>query len=1129
MANYTLRDVERNLDRLFVERGRSYVAEGRVSELAPGEGRDTLTGLVQGTAYDPYKVSIQVVAGNTGANIYGVCSCPMHVNCKHVAAVLLANLHDGGRTLSEQRRLARRGGADISAPHVAIPPIPAQKLAPPSVRNEIEPIPNALQAWLNRVKQSGEARADATSATSRSPTRLLYLLRLDPYFAGRRLVVQTVTARLLKSGGYSAPRSWSNARAAVHQPAGFVTPEDVRMLRLLLIDAPNAYGDSFHLAGSNASDLLRELVATGRCFWAEPQGDPLRLGAPRPGAMRWQFDPMGAQHIAIDTAPDSSTFLPIAPPWYIDLAHGQCGPIELAVPPETAELLANVPPVAPNQVELVRTSLKSLESAESLPLPSVPSQEERTAKTVTPCLHFASFVIYGMRSFRSNPLGEILDVATLTFDYDGVTVTRDSPSITTTFRDGKILRMPRAPKIEKAAHVRLEQCGFAHAMYGVHAVPSEHKHDYVLGNANEWLQFIGAELPKLEREGWRIEFDENFRFRLAQMSEWSAHVEPTGRDWFDFRIEAQIDGKQSDLMPIVLGAMRNEPKLVAALGDAKYGDDEHVLIKLQDGRLLPVPIGRLRGVFTVLHELLDAPVARSARLSRLDAARLAHLEAKAGLRWQGGEEVRALGKRLAQFEGIEPVAPPQDFGASLRPYQADGLSWLQFLRKFDLNGILADDMGLGKTVQALAHILLEKQAGRLDCPALVVAPTSVLPNWRAEAQRFAPQLRVHVSHGLERKSSFDQLAGADIVLTTYPLLLRDKEVLLKETFHLVILDEAQVIKNAQTQAARIVSSLKARHRLCMTGTPLENHLGELWSLFHFLMPGFLGDTQAFRRAYRTPIEKHSDQLRRESLARRIKPFILRRTKEQVAAELPAKSEMLRSVELGAAQRDLYETVRLSMHERVRAEIAARGLQQSHIIVLDALLKLRQICCDPRLLKIDAAKKVKESAKLQLLMEMLPELLDEGRKVLLFSQFTSMLALVEEQLNAQGIRYVKLTGETKNRAQPVKAFQNGEVDLFLISLKAGGTGLNLTAADTVIHYDPWWNPAVENQATDRAHRIGQDKPVFVYKLIVAGSVEEKISALQQSKAELAASLLDGAEKGGAALTAEDIAALFEPMT
>jgi SNF2 family DNA or RNA helicase len=574
--------------------------------------------------------------------------------------------------------------------------------------------------------------------------------------------------------------------------------------------------------------------------------------------------------------------------------------------------------------------------------------------------------------------------------------------------------------------------------------------------------------------------------------------------------------------------LRARPELLTAKAQRESTKPGSLYLQLDDGRLLPVPLARLQPMISILHELLDAPPAGSVRLSRLDAVRLADLERDADLHWEGGTDLRAFGKRLADFDGIRTVPAPADFHAQLRPYQEQGLAWLQFLREYGLGGILADDMGLGKTVQALAHLLIEKQSGRLDRPALVVAPTSVLPNWKAEAARFAPQLRVHVSHGLKRKTFFAQIAAHDIVLTTYPLLARDQEALMGHEFHLVILDEAQQIKNAQTQAARVVSQLKARNRLCLTGTPLENNLGELWSLFNFLMPGLLGDAATFRRLYRTPIEKHGDEARRNSLARRLRPFLLRRTKEQVAQELPAKTEIVRPIELAGAQRDLYETVRASMHERVRTEIAARGLAQSHIIVLDALLKLRQVCCDPRLVKIDSAKKVKESAKLELLLEMLEELLPEGRRILLFSQFTSMLELIERELAARQVAYVKLTGDTRDRATPVRRFQDGKVPLFLVSLKAGGTGLNLTAADTVIHYDPWWNPAVERQATDRAHRIGQNKPVFVYKLIVSGSVEEKIAALQASKAALAAGILGEGGPAGLPLTAEDVKALFEPL-
>jgi SNF2 family DNA or RNA helicase len=383
-------------------------------------------------------------------------------------------------------------------------------------------------------------------------------------------------------------------------------------------------------------------------------------------------------------------------------------------------------------------------------------------------------------------------------------------------------------------------------------------------------------------------------------------------------------------------------------------------------------------------------------------------------------------------------------------------------------------------------------------------------------------------HGPQRRQYFDAIADYDLVLTTYPLLTRDQDALLQHPYYFLILDEAQVIKNPNTRASRLVRQLEARYRLCLTGTPLENHLGELWSLFDFLLPGLLGDAKQFRRVLRNPIEKQGDEAASRRLAQRIRPFMLRRTKQEVVSELPPKTEMVRGVELEGAQRDLYESIRLAMHERVRRAVADQGLARSHIVVLDALLKLRQVCCDPRLVKLDSAGRVKHSAKLEMLMELLPEMIEEGRRVLLFSQFTGMLKLIEDTVRQAGVDFVKLTGRTRDRATPVERFQGGEAPLFLISLKAGGVGLNLTAADTVIHYDPWWNPAVERQATDRAHRIGQDNQVFVYKLITLGTVEEKIQAMQARKQALADSLFDRSGGMQASWTDADLDLLFEPL-
>ncbi|MFI0348824.1 MAG: DEAD/DEAH box helicase, partial [Chthoniobacterales bacterium] len=485
---------------------------------------------------------------------------------------------------------------------------------------------------------------------------------------------------------------------------------------------------------------------------------------------------------------------------------------------------------------------------------------------------------------------------------------------------------------------------------------------------------------------------------------------------------------------------------------------ESVFAELPNGRYIKLPAERLRNILNIFIELYDSESLsddNKLRLSKLHAVRLQELEHAMGaaqLRWIGGERLRQMGKKLSQFSGIETIQAPSEFKGELRPYQIEGLSWLQFLREYDLSGILADDMGLGKTVQALAHLLVEKKSGRMQQPALIVAPTSLMFNWQMEAERFAPDLKVLLLHGALRKNLFEEISSHDLILTTYPLIARDKEVLLKQNFHYLILDEAQYIKNAQTKAAQIALQIKTNHRLCLTGTPMENHLGELWSLFHFMMPGLLGEQKQFTRLFRTPIEKHADYERRAHLNRRVAPFLLRRTKDKVMEELPEKVEMVRHIELDGPQRDLYETIRVSMQKKVKEHVAQLGLNRSHIFILDALLKLRQVCCDPRLLKISAAQKKREhSAKLDFLMSLLTELLAEGRRILLFSQFTEMLALIEKELHEKKISYVKLTGQTQDRKTPVEQFQKGGVPLFLISLKAGGTGLNLTAADTVIHY------------------------------------------------------------------------------
>jgi superfamily II DNA or RNA helicase len=654
-------------------------------------------------------------------------------------------------------------------------------------------------------------------------------------------------------------------------------------------------------------------------------------------------------------------------------------------------------------------------------------------------------------------------------------------------------------------------------------------------------QLIDERVGDWRAQGWEVEVDEDFPWQIVEVGdlEMAIHQVP-GQDWFDLELGLKLGDKRIPLLPLLESALA-DARPATARGREAAPAGRVLQVRIDPKHIVRLPWDRIAPLLDTLVELGDARrraparkpggrstrAARVLRLSRLDLARVSTLADRGKLTWVGAPDLRQFAQRLANFEHVDTAAVPAGLQAELRPYQRAGLNWLQFLREYGLGGLLADDMGLGKTLQTLAHICLEKEQGRLRTPALVIAPTSLVHNWVAEAGRFVPGLRALQLHGTDRWRDFERIGESDIVVTSFALLARDIEQLCTHEFHMLIVDEAQNIKNPRTQAASAIRQLKATHRLALTGTPLENHLGELWAQFDWLAPGLLGDQASFSRLYRVPIERHGDEARRVHLTNRIRPFVLRRRKDEVAPELPPRTEIERFVALEGGQRDLYEAVRASMHERVRLALAEQGLDRSQVVVLDALLKLRQVCCDPRLVGLSAARKVTESAKLELLMEMLDGLLVEGRRVLVFSQFTSMLALIEQALRARGQRYALLTGDTRDRARAVEEFQGGEVPLFLLSLKAGGTGLNLTAADTVIHYDPWWNPAVEAQATDRAHRIGQDKPVFVYRLLCAGTIEERMRSLQARKARLAQAML-GDEAGLArALGAEDIEALLAP--
>ena len=1100
--------------------------------LPASDGREILFGLVRTGPGRTAKAEVRLSTDRSGRIAFGGrCSCGSE-GCRHAAALAWAAL--GSEQVGEEEAN----------------PAPAGRGWEP-IREEERERARRLDSWLDSVAKA--CAKEDEKATGAEAARVLYLLSLLPSGYGKRedrllLHVHPVAARLNRRGEIGRTRTL--APNSGDSQAGLLSKDD----RLILAMIQNAtfgghLGIGFHspspLRPAPAVEVLERTLATGRSHWEGKATPPLRSGDPIQARIEWALDDEGGQRPRVVVDGPRVTVLPVEPLWYVDPSAFTCGPLQLDLPARILGALGTAPRILPDDVERVRNELRSRLPGKEFPLPAtltVEAAEESPAPIPVLRLSGVRTSFRGWTS-RTGPDGLVEPRADLVFRYGDLPVRAFEPGrVVQRVAAGVLRRVRRDPVFERRCVKRLEELDITACPEASDLGPDEAAADgFDLGmevdDLDAYLMGLSLDVvPALRAEGWEVEVDESFPYRVLGGHEtWYADVRPQEKtDWFDLELGVEVEGERISLLPVLLGLLRDPSWTLTPDQIAALPDDGCIAVPLPDGRLLPLSTGRARTILGTLVELHASENLGSRgvlRLSSWNSSRLAELEqgfGKQGLTWSGGEALRAVGAKLRDFRGIESCAPPEGFEGELRGYQRHGLDWLQFLREHGLSGILADDMGLGKTVQVLAHLLVEKRGGRMDRPSLVIAPTSLMPNWRREAQRFAPDLRVLVLQGLGRKQHFERLLEHDVVLTTYPLLPRDEGVLTAQEFHLLILDEAQFLKNSKARASAVARRLKARHRLALTGTPMENHLGELRSIFDLLMPGLLGDERGFRKLFRTPIEKHGSLARRDQLTARIRPFLLRRTKNEVAAELPPKTETVQVVELQKAQRDLYESIRLAMHEKVKKEVAAKGVARSTIIILDALLKLRQVCCDPGLLKIKEAQRVHESAKRTAVMEMLTEMVQEGRRVLLFSQFTSMIELLEADLRRQGIEYVKLTGDTRDREKPVKRFQGGEVPLFLISLKAGGTGLNLPAADTVIHYDPWWNPAVEDQATDRAHRIGQDKPVFVYKLIAAGTVEEKILALQARKRDLARGIYGEEARLGAQLSPEDLEALFRPI-
>jgi len=491
------------------------------------------------------------------------------------------------------------------------------------------------------------------------------------------------------------------------------------------------------------------------------------------------------------------------------------------------------------------------------------------------------------------------------------------------------------------------------------------------------------------------------------------------------------------------------------------------------------------------------------------------------------ENLKRLKMMFDRFEGIKDVEPPKGLKAELWDFQRKGLNWLAFLSDFGLSGILADDMGLGKTIQTIALLQYkkEKEGARTN---LVITPTSVLQNWYFEIQKFAPSLRVYIYYGRLRREKLPSFNDYDIILTSYGILRRDHEILENIKFRYVILDEAQNIKNFTSMTKKVSKLLKADYKIALTGTPLENRPLELWSIFDFLMPGYLGGLERFKRIYDVPIVKLNDDKASSRLKKLTSTFVLRRLKDQVASDLPPKMEIVQKCNLSDEQKEIYKSILKAQRERVFDEIEKKGIAKSSLTILSALMKLRQVCCHPNIVSELKESKKMESAKLELMMDIVNSVLDEGHRVIIYSQFVEMLSIIKSEFDKEDMPYLYLDGSTPaaKRLQMVEEFNaSRERNLFLISLRAGGVGLNITGADYVIHYDPWWNPAVMDQATDRVHRIGQTKNVFVYKLITIGTVEEKILKLQERKKNIFDKVIGSEESIGKLIGKDELAMLF----
>ena len=841
------------------------------------------------------------------------------------------------------------------------------------------------------------------------------------------------------------------------------------------------------------SMLIRRMAESSRLFAAtapsEVSPQPLRLTDDSP----WDLQ------LVVTKAPDSFDYILFgelhrengeprilkanAPDVLITLgwvvAAGELSPLTSALAPEWIALLTRTPPLTIPRRD-AHEWLSQYFKCTTRPTTQLPEELRYTEVRPTPVFHLEATA--GDQDFNYGFVQ-----ARLLVHYGNIVCHR--LLATTTYDPASRTLIKRDNRAEAKAQEHLDELGF------------ERHWSLAFGEESNWDSCIHSKAfseaaRTLLSEGWQITASGK---RLRMGGGLGASVKKSGIDWFDIQGAATFDDQEVPL-PTLLAAIRDGQGQIT-LGDGSIGILPEEWLK-RSGALLD--LGLVEG---------DSIRFRASQAALLDAMLVTLPGVDVDAHFQHVQH------ELEQFSHITPEKAPDTFQGTLRPYQEEGLGWLQFLRRLNFGGCLADDMGLGKTIQALA--LLETHRTSATAPSLVVVPRSLIFNWIAEANRFTPQMRVLDHGGTQRTNSPETFRNYDLILMTYGTLRNDIAMLARFRFDTVILDEAQSIKNANTVTSKAARLLQANHRIAMSGTPIENHLGELHSLFEFLNRGLLGASNHLKGAKGS---REIDEATRALLAKALRPYILRRTKQQVVSDLPIKTEETLYCDLEGKQREHYDELRKHYKQALLTQVDNNGMNKSHIQVLEALLRLRQAACHPAL--VDKTLTHRSSAKLELLFSRIHEIIEEGHKALIFSQFVSLLTLVRSSLDREKVNYEYLDGSTTNRQNCVNHFQEDEdCSLFLISLKAGGLGLNLTSADYVFLLDPWWNPAVEAQAIDRAHRIGQTRPVFAYRIVARDTVEEKILELQNSKRELADAIITSDNSVIRDLTREDLVQLL----